>query len=124
MADSTTPIFKSGVLRWIDDRLPIPQPALSRARRLSDAEEPELLVELRLARRHCAGTADLHRHRAGDALHAAHADGVRQRRAHHARRELWLAPALRARQRRLDVLYRGLHPHLPRALFRLLQGAA
>ena len=24
MADSTTPIFKSGVLRWIDDRLPIP----------------------------------------------------------------------------------------------------
>ena len=46
------------------------------------------------------------------------------RRAHHARRELRLAPALPARQRRLDVLRRRLHPHLPQPLLRLLQGAA
>ena len=49
---------------------------------------------------------------------------VRQRRAHHARRQLRLAAALRPRQRRLDVLHRGLHPPLPRAVLRLLQGAA
>ena len=30
----------------------------------------------------------------------------------------------RARQRRLDVLHRRLHPHLPRPLLRLVQGAA
>ena len=46
------------------------------------------------------------------------------RRAHHARRELWLADPLPARQRRVDVLHRRLHPHLPRPLLRLLQGAA
>ena len=49
---------------------------------------------------------------------------LRQRREHHARRELRLAAALRARQRRLDVLPRRLHPHVPRPLLRLLQGAA
>ena len=42
----------------------------------------------------------------------------------HARRELRLAAALSARQRRLDVLPRRLHPHVPRHLLRLLQGAA
>ena len=45
--------------------------ALQGVRRLPGAAEPELLVELRLARRHHAGAADRHRHRAGDALHAA-----------------------------------------------------
>ena len=49
---------------------------------------------------------------------------LRQRRAHHARRELGLAAALYARGRRLDVLPRRLYPHLPRPLLRLLQGAA
>ena len=43
---------------------------------------------------------------------------------HHARRELRLAAALPARQRRLDVLPRRLHPHVPRHVLRLLQGAA
>ncbi len=50
--------------------------------------------------------------------------GLQLRRAHHARRELRLADPLSARQRRLDVLPRRLHPHLPRHLLRLLQGAA
>ena len=51
-------------------------------------------------------------------------DGVRFGRAHHARRELRLAAPLPARQRRVDVLPRRLHPHVPRPLLRLLQGAA
>ena len=46
------------------------------------------------------------------------------RRAHPARRELRLAAAQLARGRRLDVLHRRLHPHLPRPLLRLLQGPA
>ena len=71
-----------------------------------------------------AGGADRHRHRAGDALHAACRHGLQFRRAHHARRELRLAAALPALQRRLDVLPRRLHPHVPRHLLRLLQGAA
>ena len=50
--------------------------------------------------------------------------GLRLGRNHHARRELRLAVALRARQRRLDVLPRGLRPHVPRHVLRLLQGAA
>ena len=61
---------------------------------------------------------------AGDALHAARRHGVQFRRAHHARRELRLADPLSALQRRLDVLHRGLHPHVPRHVLRLLQGAA
>ena len=43
---------------------------------------------------------------------------------HHARRELRLAAPLPPRQRRVAVLLRRLHPHLPRPLLRLLQGAA
>ncbi len=47
---------------------------LQGVRGLSGAEEPELFLELRLARRHHADAADRDRHRAGDALHAAHVD--------------------------------------------------
>ena len=47
-----------------------------------------------------------------------------ERRAHHARRQLRLAAALRPRERRLDVLHRGLHPPVPRPVLRLVQGAA
>jgi Rieske Fe-S protein len=89
-----------------------------------DAEEPQLLVDVRRHPRLHAGCADRHRHRAGDALHAACRHGLRLGRAHHARRERRLADALHARQRRVDVLHRRLHPHLPRPLLRLLQGAA
>ena len=49
---------------------------------------------------------------------------LQQRRAHPPRRELRLADPQHARGRRLDVLRRRLHPHRPRALLRLLQGAA
>src|SRR5258706_5914066 len=101
--------------------LQLPEP---RAARIPDAAEPELLVELRLARWDHAGDHDRHRHRAGDALHAQHHDGLRQRRARHARRQLWLADPLPAHERRDDVLHRHLHPHLPRAVFRILQDAA
>jgi hypothetical protein len=43
---------------------------------------------------------------------------------HHARRELRLAAALHARQRRVVLLRCGLHAHLPRHVLRLLQGSA
>ena len=49
---------------------------------------------------------------------------LRLGRAHHARRQLRLADALRARQRRVDVLCNRLHPYFPGTLLRLLQGAA
>ena len=100
------------------------RPRLFVVRRLSDAAQPELLVDVRRHPHLHARRADRHRHRAGDALHAACRHGVQFRRKHHARRELRLAAALRARQRRLDVLPRRLHPHVPRHVLRLLQGAA
>jgi ubiquinol-cytochrome c reductase cytochrome b subunit len=53
------------------------------------------------------------------AMHyAANAGGLRFGRAHHARRQLGLADALCARQRRLGLLRGGLCPHLPRLLLR------
>ena len=55
---------------------------------------------------------------------AACRHGLQFGRSDHARRELRLAAALSARQRRLDVLPRRLHPHVPRHVLRLLQGAA
>ena len=51
-------------------------------------------------------------------------DGLRLGRAHHARRQLRLADPLHPHERRVDVLHRRLHPHLPRPVLRLLQGAA
>src|SRR5207244_3093875 len=79
-------------------------------RRLSDAAQSELLVDLR--RHSCihAGGAVRHRHRARHALYAAHRPRLQLRRADHARRELWLAAALPPFERRLDVLPRRLHP--------------
>ena len=92
--------------------------------RLPGSAQPELLVDLRRHPRVPAGDADRHRRRAGDALHAACRLRLQFRRRHHARRELRLAAALCARQRRVDVLPRRLHPHVPRHVLRLLQGAA
>src|SRR5216684_2280834 len=93
----------------------------ARAERVPDAEEPELLVEFRLARRDHAGDHDRHGRVPRHALHAACRLRLRQRRAHHARRQLRLADALRAHERRVVLLHRHLHPHLPRPLLRLLQ---
>ena len=115
---------ENGVERWLDTRLPIIRLAQRQLRRLPDAEEPELLVDLRRHPGVLPGHPDRHRHRAGDALRAPRRPGLRLGRAHHARRELRLADPLHARQRRLDVLHRRLHPHVPRPLLRLLQGAA
>ena len=50
--------------------------------------------------------------------------GIRQRAAHHARRELRLADPLCASERRVDVLHRHLYPYFPRPVLRILQGAA
>ena len=44
--------------------------------------------------------------------------------ADHARRQRRLAAPLRAYERRQLLLHRHLHPHLPRPLLRLVQGAA
>ncbi len=96
----------------------------TRASRLSDPAQPELLVEFRFARRDHAGGDDRHRHLPCDAIYAERAARLRLGRAHHARRQLRLADALRPRQRRVDVLCDRLHPYFPRALLRLLQGTA
>ena len=99
-----------------------PRPFL--VHRLPGAAEPDLFLDLR---RHPGGharLADRDRRVPGHVLHAECRDGLPVRRAHHARRELRLAAPLPARQRRVDVLRRRLHPHLPELLLRLLQGAA
>ena len=93
-------------------------------RRLPGPAQPELFLDLRRdPDRSCSSSQIV----TGIFLamhYTPNADaGLQLRRAHHARRELRLAAALPARQRRLDVLRRGLHPHLPRPLLRLVQGA-
>lgn len=57
-------------------------------------------------------------------LSAEHEHGVQQRAAYHARCELRLDDPLYQPQRRFNVLYGRLHPHLPRPLLWLVQGAA
>ena len=88
------------------------------------AEELQLLVLLRLARRAGAGAADRHRHLPHDELQARRRQGVRVGRVHHAGREMGLADPLHALDRRLDVLRRRLPAHVPRADVRQLPEAA
>ncbi len=100
-------------------------PRLRRDRaRLSGAAQPELFLELRSPRRDGAGHPDRHRNHPRHALRALRPGRLPVGRAHHARRQPGLAAALPARQRRQLLLHRHLHPHLPRPLLRLLQGAA
>ena len=99
-------------------------PGLFLVHRLSDAAQPELLVDVRRHPRVHARRADGHRHRAGDALHAACRSRLQFRRIDHARRQLRLAAALPACQRRLVLLRRRLCPHRARHVLRLLQGSA
>ena len=93
-------------------------------RRLPDAAQPQLLVDVRRHPDLHARRADRHRHRARHALPAERRSCLRFRRTHPPRRELRLAAPQPARGRRLDVLPRRLRPYLPRPLLRLLQGAA
>src|SRR6516165_6520415 len=109
-----------------------PNPAVARAaaahrwahllllRRLPDSAQSQLLVDLRRHSHLHAGGADRDRHCARNALHAARRLCLQLRRAHHARRELRLAVALRPRQRRLHVLSGRLYPHVPRLVLRLI----
>ena len=115
---------QSAFMQWMERRLPIAGLVYSSFIVYPVAAQPELLVDLRRHPRLHARRADRHRHRAGHALHAACRLRLQFRRADHARRELRLAAALPARQRRIDVLPRRLHPHVPRHVLRLLQGAA
>ena len=88
------------------------------------AEEFQLLVLLRLARRIRAGAADRHRHLPHDELQARRDEGVRVRRVHHARRAVGMADPLHALDRRVDVLHRRVPAHVPRAHVRQLPQAA
>src|SRR5258705_13462731 len=91
---------------------------------LSDAAESELLVDLRRHPFVDARGADPDRRDPGDALYAGGHHGLQICRADHARRELRLAVALYARERRVDVLPGRLHPHVPRPVLWFVQGAA
>ena len=100
------------------------EPGLFVLHHLSDAAQSELLVDVRRHSHLHARRADRDRHRAGDALHAARRLRVQLRRIDHARRQLRLAAALSAFERRLVLLRRRLCPHRARHVLRLLQGAA
>jgi hypothetical protein len=88
------------------------------------AEEFQLLVLLRIARRIRAGAADRHGHLAHDELQARRDEGVRVRRVHHARRGVGMADPLHALDRRVDVLHRRVPAHVSRAHVRQLPQAA
>ena len=79
------------VLNWIDLRLPIITMMQKEYGVFPDAAELQLLLEFRRDRDGHADLDDRDRHLPGDELPAEHQPGVRQRAAHHARRELWLA---------------------------------
>ena len=99
---------------------------LRRCRRwLSGAAQSQLFLEFRRPRRDLPNDPDCDRHRPGDALLCD--DGRRVQfgqSVDHARRQRRLAAALRAHERRELFLHRDIHPHLPRPLFRIVQGAA
>ncbi len=95
---------KTGIGRWIDARLPLPALMYDSLRRLSVPRNLNYaytfggILSIMLVR------ADPDGRRAGDALLGQHDDGLRVGREDHARRELRLAAALPARQRRLVLL--------------------
>ena len=113
-------------MRWIDERLPLAAARLQRGRRrLSGAAQPQLFLEFRRPRRASRWCIQIVTGIVLAMHYAANgASRVQLGRAHHARRQPGLVAALRARQRRELLLHRHLHPHLPRPLLRLVQGAA
>ena len=117
---------KHPLMRWIDERLPLPRVVYGAIgggypvpRNLNYWWNFGVLAGIFLTIQIVTGI-----------VLAMHYHGLRRRRvqlgqpADHARRQRRLAAALRAYERRELLLHRHLHPHLPRALLRLLQGAA
>ena len=115
---------KSGFERWLDTRLPILRLRTTRSMTFPTPRNLNIwytfggILTFCLAIQIVTGIV-LAMHYVANATLA-----FDSRRKHHARRQLRLADALHARQRRLDVLPRRLYPHVPRPLLRLLQGAA
>ena len=115
---------KTGIGRWVDARMPLPRlvhdsfVSYPVPRNLNYAYTFGGILSIMLVSQILTGVVL--------AMHyvSRHEPGLPVRREDHARRELGLAAALSALQRRVDVLHRGLYPHLPRALLRFLQGAA
>ena len=115
---------KTGIERWFDARMPLPRlvydsfVAYPVPRNLNYAYTFGGILSIMLVVQILTGIVL--------AMHYAADTRARFRfgRKDHARREFRLAAALYARQRRVVLLHRRLHPHLPRPLLRLLQGAA
>ena len=124
MSGQSTWTPKSSIGRWFESRLPIGGLVHSSFIAYPTPRNLNYWWTFGAILSFMLGAQIAHRRRARDALHARSHDGLHFRRAHHARRELWLAAALSALQRRVDVLPRRLHPYLPWHVLRLLQGPA
>ena len=107
---------KSAFGKWLHERLPIMELVQGAGARFPDAEEPQLLVDLRRHPGRHAGGADRHRHRAGHALHAACRHGVQFGRADHARRELRLAHPLHA-PNGASMFFLAVYIHIFRGMY-------
>ena len=120
----TPPVFNNKVIAWIDHRLPIFSYIEKEYHTFPTPRNFNYFWNFGAIADGDAGADDRHRRRAGDQLHAACDDGLRLGRAHRPRRAAGLADARPAHERRVVLLHRRLHPHLPRHVLRLLQGAA
>ena len=115
---------KTGLGRWIDARMPLPRLVYDSfvsypvPRNLNYAYTFGGILAIMLVSQIVTGVVLAMHYVAETSL--AFAVG----RKDHARREFGLAAALPAFQRRVVLLHRGLHPHFPRPVLRLLQGAA
>jgi ubiquinol-cytochrome c reductase cytochrome b/c1 subunit len=116
MAHESSYVPRNVVEKWLDDRLPIIRWSKDSPDGLPDAEEPQLLVDLRRHPRLHAGGADHHRRHPGDALHPACQPGLRLRRAHHARREYgWLLRYLHSNG--ASMFFAAVYIHIFRGLY-------
>ncbi len=115
---------KTAFTRWMDSRLPVIRMAYDTILDFPTPRNLNYMWTFGGILAFCLGITDHHRHRAGDALYRRYLRCVRFHRTSDAQRQLWLADALYARRRRVDVLPCRLSAHLPRPLLRLLQGAA
>src|SRR6185369_14976588 len=93
-------------------------------RRLSDAAQSQLSLDVRRHPDFLPRRPDRDGRRACNALSAERYGCVRIDRAHPPRCQLRLDDPEFPLRRRVDVLPRRLHPHVPRLLLRFVQGAA